>query len=187
VSSIKNKIKAARLPQRTVEICLRGDLVAEHEQAERDLEQAQRTPGDSLAGNGAADIAERIEALEAQMRESTEIFTLRALPQGKSPRDDRPTWRELLDRHPPRRGDDGEVVEDDRGLLLNTATFYEDLIRMSVVAPAMDDEDWSDLLGVLTNKQYGDLSLAAWMLNRGEVDIPFSLAASRMRRAIAAE
>jgi hypothetical protein len=185
--SIKEKIAKARLPQRTIQICLNGDLVAEHEEAERELEQAQRNPGNSLAGNGAAAIAERIEALEAEMRESTETFVLRALPQKKNPRDDRPTWRELLDRHPPRRGDDGEIVEADKGTLLNTETFYDDLVRTSVVSPEMDETDWDDLFAVITNAQFGDLSMAAWLLNRGEVDIPFSLAASRMRRATADE
>ena len=160
MSSIKDKIKAARLPERTVEICLRGDLVAEHEQAERDLEQAQRTATSSLAGNGSAAIAERLEALEAEMRESVEVFILRALPQRPNPRDGRPTWRELLDRHPPRRGDDGEIVEADKGMMIDTSTFYEDLIRLSVVSPELDDEDWSDLVGVLTNAPYGELSTA---------------------------
>jgi hypothetical protein len=187
VGSIKDKIKAARLPERTVEICFRGDLVAAHEQAERDLEQAQRAASNSLAGNGAEEIAERIESLEAEMRESTEIFILRALPQKKSPRDDRPTWRELLDRHPPRRGDDGEIIEADRSILLNTATFYEDMIKACTISPEMDDEDWEVLFENVTNAQYGDLHQAAWFLNRGEVNIPFSLAASRMRRGTADE
>lgn len=187
MSSIKDKLAKARLPERTVSICLNGDLVAQHEQAERELEQAQRNVANSLAGNGASEIAERIEALEAEMRESTETFTLRALPQKKNPRDDRPTWRELLDRHPPRRGDDGEIIEADKGTLLNTSTFYDDLIRVSVVSPEMDEEDWGTLFAVTSNAQYGDLSMTAWLLNRGEVDIPFSLAASRMRRATAAE
>jgi hypothetical protein len=187
MSSIKDKLKKARLPERTVQLCLNGDLVAAHEEAERQLEQAQRSGGDSLAGNGAAEIAERIEALEAEMRESTETFILRALPQKKSPRDDRPTWRELLDRHPPRREADGEIVDADKGTMLNTETFYEDLIRVSVVSPEMDETDWDDLFGVITNAQFGELSMGAWLLNRGEVDIPFSLAASRMRRATADE
>jgi hypothetical protein len=185
--SIKEKIAKARLPQRTIQICLNGDLVAEHEEAERELEQAQRNPGNSLAGSGAAAIAERIEALEAEMRESTETFVLRALPQKPNPLDDRPTWRELLDRHAPRRGDDGEIVEADKGLMLNTETFYEDLIKVSVVSPEMDETDWEGLLSVLSNAQYGELSMGSWLLNRGVVDIPFSLAASRMRRATADE
>jgi hypothetical protein len=71
--------------------------------------------------------------------------------------------------------------------MLNTETFYEDLIRVSVVSPEMDEADWDDLFGVITNAQFGELSMGAWLLNRGEVDIPFSLAASRMRRATADE
>ena len=82
---------------------------------------------------------------------------------------------------------DGEIVEADQSLLLNTATFYEDLIRVSVVSPEMDETDWEDLFAVITNAQYGELSMGAWLLNRGEVDIPFSLAASRMRRATEGE
>lgn len=185
--SIKDKLAKARLPERTVLICLNGDLVARHEEAEQELEQAQRNPGNSLAGNGATAIVERIEALEAQMREATETFVLRALPQRRNPRDDRPSWGELLERHPPRRGADGEIVEADKSLMLNAETFYDDLISVSVVSPEMDEADWASLFTVLTNRQYGDLSMAAWLLNRGEVDIPFSLAASRMRRATADE
>ncbi|GIE30179.1 hypothetical protein Ait01nite_032240 [Actinoplanes italicus] len=187
MSSIKDKIAKARLPERTVQLCLNGDLVAEHEEAERELEQAQRNPGNSLAGNGAAAIAERIEALEAEMRESTETFVLRALPQKKNPRDDRPTWRELLERHPPRRGDDGEIIEADKSILLDTSTFYEDMIRVCTVSPEMDEDDWEKLFGVISSSQYQDLHMAAWLLNRGDINIPFSLAASRMRRATADE
>lgn len=187
MSSIKDRLTKARLPERSILLCLNGDLVARHEEAERELEAAQKRPNDSLAGNGTAEIAERIEALEAEMREASETFVLRALPQKRNPRDDRPSWRELLDRHPPRRGDDGEIVEADKSMLLNTETFYEDLVRECVVSPELDGEDWETLFGVITNGQYGDLHLAAWLLNRGDIDVPFSLAASRMRRATAAE
>jgi hypothetical protein len=183
VSSIKDKLAKARLPERTIQLCLNGDLVARHEEAERELEQAQRNPGNSLAGNGAAAIAERIEALEAEMRESTETFVLRALPQKKGAAGTRPTWRELLDRHPPRRGDDGEILEADKGLMVNTATFYEDMVRECTVSPEMDDDDWDALFGVISSSQYQDLHMAAWLLNRGDINIPFSRAASRMRRA----
>lgn len=187
MSNIKDKLAKARLPERTVQICLNGDLIARHEEAERELEQAKRRPSDSLAGDGTAGVAERIEALETEMRESAETFVLRALPQKKSRHDDRPSWRELLDRHPPRRGDDGEIIDADKGLLINTTTFYEDLVKVCTVSPEMDDEDWETLFEVITNSQYQDLTMAAWLLNRGEVDIPFSLAASRMRRATADE
>lgn len=184
--SIKDKLAKARLPQRTVDVCLNGDLVADFEQAERDLEAAEQKPVDSLAGNGTAELVERIEALQEQMRESVETFTLRALPHRRSPGDDRPTWHELVQRHPPRRDGD-EVAEDDKGVGFNTSTFYDDLIRLCVVSPEMDDQDWADLFSAISEGQFAELSLAASVLNRGGVDIPFSRAASRAKRRSSAE
>ena len=53
MSSIKEKIRAASLPERTVSVCLNGGLVAEFEQAERELQQAtRRAVTDSLDGGG---------------------------------------------------------------------------------------------------------------------------------------
>jgi hypothetical protein len=179
LKSFKAMLAEAKLPERTVEICLRGDLVADHEQAERDLEQAQKTATDSLAGSGVGEIVQRIEALEAEMRDSTVTFTLRALS--------KPRYRELVQAHPPRRGDDGEIVDDDKGMGLNVETFYEDLLRRSVADPELDDEDWTALLDTITDRQFELLGMAAFLLNRSDVDIPFSLAASRAKRTTSAE
>jgi hypothetical protein len=179
MKNFKAMLAGARLPERTVEVCLRGDLVAAHEDAERELKQAEKKATDSLAGNGTAEIIERIEGLEEQMREHVVVFTLRALP--------RPAWRALLADHPPRRDDKNEIVSEDSGLELDVSTFYDDLIRRSVVDPELDEADWAALADVLTDRQFGDLAGAAWLLNRGEVDVPFSLAASRAKRATADE
>jgi hypothetical protein len=168
----------AKLPEKTVPTCLRGDLVAEHEAAERELEQAQNQQGDSLAGSGVGALADRIGALEAQMRASTYPFRLRALP--------KPKWRALCAEHPPRRGEDGEVVDTDR-IGVNAETFYDAIIRACLVDPQMDDTDWSALVDALTDRQYDELADAAWGLNRREVDIPFSRAASKAKRGSADE
>jgi hypothetical protein len=65
---IKALIREARLPERTVQVCLHADLVAEMEQAERELSDAQHSIGDSLAaGSRVREITERIEALRQQM------------------------------------------------------------------------------------------------------------------------
>lgn len=179
IKNFKALMSEAKLPARTVLICLRGDLVAEHEQAERDLEQAQRTVGDSLAGGTAvAEIVEQIEALEEQMRESQYPFRLRALP--------RPQWRDLVAAHPPRRGEDGAIVDTDRPGV-NADTFFEAMIRACLIDPELTDEEWKQLDETLTDRQFDDLSDAAWAVNRREVDIPFSRAASRMRRASVGE
>lgn len=176
--NFKTMLAEAKLPERTVEICLRGDLAADHEALERDLERAENTGADSLAGSGATALAERIEALEAEMREHTYTFRLRALP--------RPQWRALVAEHPPRKADDGSVVDSDR-IGVNADTFYEAIIRACLIDPELTDEEWASLAEALTDRQYEDLADLAWALNRREVDIPFSLAASRMRQASAAE
>jgi hypothetical protein len=162
-------------------------LVAEYEDLERALEKAENKAVDSLAGDGTAEIVDRMDALEAEMRESVETFTLRALPHRRTPGDDRPTWTELEQRHPPRRDDNNEVLDDDKGPGFNTETFYDDLIRLCTVSPEMDDEDWDTLLSVLSEGQFAQFSLAASMLNRAGVDIPLSRAALRAKRRTSAE
>ncbi len=198
-SRFKVMLAEAALPEAVVPICMRGDLAAEHELAERELKQAQRTAADSITGNGVGEIAERIEGLEAQMREYTANFRLRALPKRK--------WRALVDAHPPRRGEDNEILDED-GLGVDSSTFFVDMIMACLVDPVLDDDDRIALFGhspaeeaalkaegredeihdgFLTDKQFDDLWEKAWALNRREISIPFSLAASRMKRDSAAE
>ncbi len=191
VASIKQLLQQAKLPETTVRICLRGDLQAQFEQAERELAEAQRQGGDSLAGNGERVIAERIEALRREMVHFTAVFRLRAMPQ--------PAWKRLCAAHPPRKNEDGSVDERDKLVGINVESFFEAVIRGCVVEPALDDEDWRILLGdteaerdrrlaagepveegKLTDRQFDGLADAAWALNRHEVDVPFSRAASRI-------
>lgn len=171
-------LAGAKLPERTVMICLRGDLAAEHEHAERELEQAAKTAADSLAGSGVGQIVERIEALEAEMREHSYEFRLRALK--------RPDWRALVDQHPPRKDDDGLVVPTDR-IGVNAETFYDAILRACLVDPELDDGEFAQLLDSVTDRQYDELTDVAWGLNRRDVDVPFSRAASEMKRATSSE
>lgn len=202
LKNFKAMLAEAKLPETTVMVCLRGDLAADHEAAERELEQAEKKGGDSLAGSGAAEIADRILALEAEMREHAYEFRLRALP--------RPRWRALVAAHPPRKAEDGSVVDTDR-IGVNAETFYDAIIKTSTIDPDMGvdidayftelmaaqaagtdlpvlpDGDWPELLDALTDRQFDELADAAWGLNRREVDVPFSHAASRMKRASSGE
>jgi hypothetical protein len=176
-STFRDKLKQAKLPERTVPICLRGDLVADHEALERELKAAQDRPVDSLEGNGVGALVDRIEALQDEMREFTEDFRLRALP--------RRQFRELVAAHPPRRDpDSNDPVQEDAVLGVNRETFFDALIRAAVVEPELADDEWTELFDEkLTDRQYGDLEDAAWFLNRAEVDVPFSHAASRAKRS----
>lgn len=169
----------AKLPEKTVPVCLRGDLVADFEAADRELEQAQKKPASSLAGSGTGVLVERLESLEAEMAGHTYVFRLRAMP--------RHVWRELMAAHPPRKGEDGELVMEDRLTGANRLTVFEPLVRASIVDPELTDEQFADLIGKLTDRQFEDLTSAAWDLNQGSVDIPFSRAASRARRTTSDE
>ncbi len=93
--SFKAMLAEAKLPEATVEICLRGDLAADHEVLVRELKRAEDSGAESLAGSGAGELADRIVALEDEMREHTYEFRLRALPRAE--------WRALCHAHPPRR------------------------------------------------------------------------------------
>jgi hypothetical protein len=182
---VKAMLAAAKLPEKTVPVCLRGDLVAEHEEAERQLAEAEKLADvrDSLdGGGGIGELVEHLEALEAQMREHTLTFRLRAMP--------KPKFRALVAAHPPRKDDDGEVEEADRYLGVNSQTFFDALIEACVVAPELDADDWFRLIGpdgVLSDHQFDQLSTAAWGVNRHDVDVPFSRAASRLKRTSAPE
>lgn len=168
----------AKLPEATVTICLRGDLAADHERAERELARLQEASTDSLAGSGTGEVIDRITDLEQQMREHTYEFRLRALP--------RVQWHELCSAHPPRRGDDDEIIDADRFILVNTETFWEAMIRACLVDPQLSDDEWRQLETLLTDHAWNELCDTAWGLNRRGVSVPFSRAASRTRQASAA-
>jgi hypothetical protein len=181
-ADFKTLLADAALPERTVPLCLRGDLVAEHEELDRRLEEANRRPADSLEGNGAGDLVDQIEALQARMQASTVVFRLRALP--------KPAWRALIAAHPPRRDTDGNPLQEDAAIGLNMETFFDAITRACLVYPVIDDETWAMMAGPagkLTDRQLGQLSDAAWAVNRGEIDVPFSHAASRARRTTGGE
>jgi hypothetical protein len=109
----------------------------------------------------------------------------------------RPRWREFVAEYPPRQADDGTVDPRDQHVGVDTDEFFPALIRRSVFDPQLDDEDWRVLLGdseaervrrekagkpvedgKLTDRQFDQLADAAWGLNRRDVDVPFSPAAS---------
>lgn len=168
-------IRNARLPERTVQLCLRGDLAAEHEALEARLAAARQQNSGSLAGNPEASrLAADIRALEELMAESTVEFRLRALPRRK--------WAALVVKHPARTDDAGRVLDSDR-LGVNVDAFMEAALHQCIVEPVLTEEEWAGFVDEgMTDAQYEQLTDAVWALNRREVDVPFSLAASTILR-----
>jgi hypothetical protein len=181
----------AKRAEDTYPVCLRGDLNADWKVANRALERAQEELRSSTSKETASDISglvERVRAIEDEMAQHTEQWRFRALAPHR--------FRALAAKHPPRTGEDGEVIAEDR-IGLHRATFFPALLRASLIEPDdLDDEDWRWLLGpgeeeedhadeddgILNDRQIKDLFDVAWFLNRDQVSVPFSHAASLATR-----
>jgi hypothetical protein len=166
-------LATATPPQRTVRICLRGDLAERWEQLSERLEGARAAqPSASLAGTGIPALSAEMDALTAELHDATVEFTVRGLS--------RADWRELEAAHPPRRDPaTGEPVKEDAERGHDTNTFYDALIQACVVSPEITAEQWQHLLGkVLNEGQLSQLASAAVVVSRGTVDVPFFTAVS---------
>lgn len=171
-------------PETVVPICLRGHLQAEWDELQQQL---NAMPGDddrALMSERAAKrrVAERMEELRREMAAGTIPFRLRALRRRRTadtPRGEA-VWHELIEKHPPRKDKDGKPDPRDLALGFNTATFFDALVRVSIVDPQLTDEQWEALNAKLTDGQFETLAAAAFKLNRGGVDVPFSRAVSKI-------
>lgn len=173
-------------PEKVVPICLRGHLQAEWDRLKAEYDAGPGDEDRAMLTDRAAKrkVAEQMAEVEAQMRAGTVEFRLRALPRRRTattPKD-QVVWSELVDRHPPRKTADGKVDPRDAATGVNTQALLEELARASVVEPELTAEQWEQLDAKLSDAQFQQLAVAAWQLNRSEVDVPFSRAASMMRR-----
>lgn len=166
--ALKDRLAAAKPAERSVEVCLRGDLRAEHDALTRELKRIRAGAVQSLAGQAdEAKVAQTIQALEAQMADEMLTVTVRALS--------RMDWRKLVEQHPPRQGNDG-----DRVLGADFAALMDEATPRCVVDPEMDAEDWERLNEVLASGDWDRIYTAVWEVNREGGDVPKSLLASRV-------
>ncbi len=170
-ASLDDIIGAATPAERLVEVCVAGALVAEHQQLERELEQARQA--DAVTGrlgrSTAKDLAEKIQDVERRMREKTYPFRFRAV----SPK----VWSDLLAAHPDPAGKRS----------WNSVTFVPAAIAASCVEPdgMSDPEKVGKLLEVLSPGQQDELFVAAFEANTQAPTVPFSYAASAVLRSSA--
>lgn len=173
-------------PEKVVPICLLGHLQAEWDSLKAEFDAGPGPDDQAMMHERARKrkVAERMAEVEAKMRNGTVHFRLRALPRRRTP--DMPpeqvVWRELVEAHPPRKDSDGRVDPRDEKPGVNMTSFLDSLLPVSVVEPELTGQRWEQLDARLTDSQFQELALTAWLLNRGEVDVPFSRAASMMRR-----
>lgn len=165
----RDKLKNARLHERLVAVCLRGDLWAEAERLDLALRAIEKDETDDrFVGNPEAKrLADALTVVRDQMTAETEQFVLRALPTIE--------FNLLIANHPPRKDNEGDANSG-----FDRDGFFHNLTRRCIVSPELDDDMWAELLAVMSDRQWDELTTGAWMANKAEVSIPFSSAASRV-------
>lgn len=162
-------IKSAKRPERTIELCLRADVVAELEDAQRRLAAEKARPRTSLADGGAVDdIKVEVERIKAVAKEHTVVFRFRALNHYEV--------QTLVRDLPPRDG-----VPTDKALGFNADALTWHLFKRCLYDPVLTDEDVEALVGsesevgngVLSPSQWKRLDEALDALNFASRDIPF--------------
>lgn len=169
---IDEVIAGAKLPERTLPLCLRGDLQAEWEDLQRQLtvEQAN-TADESLAGNPKVlELANRMEAIGQEMASCEVVFRFRGLHSK--------AYSDLLAAHKAPEDKQDETVDG-----LDWQTYPTALIAACAIDPVMSVEKAEALSEAVTNRQWDDLFQTALAVNRSQVSIPFSLSASAIRAA----
>jgi hypothetical protein len=155
-------LDAYELPEHTVQVCLKGSLVAEYEQLDQRLQTADRDASSLSAPAEAVQIAWRMQELREQMLAASRTFRFRGLAGA--------AYSQLLESH---KNDKGELSED---------TWPPALIVASCVDPVMTQEKAQALRGKVTDRQWQDLYDAALAVNRQSVSVPFSNLASAVLR-----
>ena len=151
--------KAFVAREKSVVLVTDGGLLAEHEELSKELEKALAATRKSLADDGGVrGIAERIQALEAQIAEATVTFKLRGIGRNR--------FRRLIAEHP----DDKKAFDEE--------TFPAALIAACSLDPVLTEAEAGELADILTDAQFDELFDAAWRACREVDGVPFSVLAS---------
>jgi hypothetical protein len=162
--SIHDILKAAKPREKTVMVCIRGDLAGEAERLQDELSRVSEDwePADLTDVHPGRAIAEQLRAVHAQVREAEEPFTLRYIG-------DR-AYSDLLAAHP----------SDNDQEAFNSVTFPRALVAASSVQPEMTEQQVVLLFEVINEGEIKKLFDAAWDVHNSSDVVPFSLAASAL-------
>lgn len=180
-------IEGATLPEKPVRLCVHGDLRRRYEEVKARVEEraAARDGARTAASAAAAGMTDtrlaskptdapaderdpeqdRLDELAAQMRAKAITFIVRAMPSKE--------YNALVALHPPRTVPSTGRTDPRDYQGFNSATFFPELVRLSIAKPTMTPERWAKLDAKLTDAQFDRLATAAAEVNRRDEDIPF--------------
>jgi hypothetical protein len=158
--SIEDILAEATPTERSVRICIRGDLRARFDELEAELRAAVDGGDGERSVSGAPEhaIVERLQQVRADMEAATRTFRFRSI--GKR-------WRTLATKHEKPDGGMGEG-------------FFVEAIAESSVSPKMSVEQVGKLFDVLAQGDVDALFLCARSANLGTPDLPKSRLASEI-------
>jgi hypothetical protein len=170
-NSIEDILAKARPREKTVMVCIRGDLAGEAERLQDELSRVSEDwePADLSEAHPGRAIAEQLKAVHAQVREAEEPFKLRYIG-------DR-AYSDLMAAHPSK--DDNEAFDSE--------AFPRALVAASCVEPVMSEEQVTQLFEVINEGEIKKLFDAAWDVHNSSDVIPFSLAASALLASLIGE
>ena len=163
--SIKEKLAAAKRPQRVVTINTNGALLAQQQELEMQLAEVKQRDV-RLNGSGEAEarkIAEKIQAVEIEAEEALINLTLEALPSS--------VWRQRMAEHPPT---DEQKAEN---YIVNLDELARNVLAESCIDPQLDQDD-VDVIADLSEGQWRMVANALYQVNGGDNAVPFSRIAS---------
>lgn len=165
MATVDELIAEAKPREVTVEVCLDGALLAEHDRAEEQLRRAVSGGVETTSLSGvhpSVELAARVRELEADIRAKARTWRFRGLPPWQ--------YRQLIDAHP----------ADKPGHRWSTVTFPPVLIAACCVEPVTftSAEDVRRLLERCTSGVQDQLFTAAYQANEGGGDVPKSELAS---------
>lgn len=160
--------KAHKPARATARVGFRQDLWDDHARLEAEMVAALRD--DSLE-SGEQDLAEQVQALEAQMAESEQSFTFQSVG--------RQAWTKLLAEHPP------SPEHREMGSDHNPETFPPAALALSAADPVITLETATAMFDTLNIAQWNRLWNAVLTANIGGGEAPKSAVATAVRRLLA--
>ena len=170
LADVTRKLKPA---ERVVRMCVSGDLYAEHQRLEAQLDSLLESTFGSRKINdtGTAEknrLADQITQLEKKMDAESFDFRFQSMTKHE--------WSDLQGKHPPRDG-----VEIDKRMGFNEETFSAAAVQRCCVSPAGMDDDaaFTAFWDTLSSGQRDVLFYqGAWAANRETGSVPKSVNAS---------
>lgn len=171
MESIDDLLAKAQPRQATVRVCLRGDLLSEHDRLDADLRRRQQNGAEDQV---LLDLADQIAAVEADIAEASAEFVLTNIGRAR--------WTQLCAEHP---ATEEQRKELGRRVAQNPETFPHAAIAACCVAPeGLTPDKVRDLEDVVDVRTWSELWMTTLDLNVGGSAQGESEAASAVRRRL---